>query len=100
MAQVKPVTIVASGTDSVTGNSVEVCIPLATVCGACGGAGLIQNPAWSEYFERGAPVGQEPRNSRGMWMPEEIGCVECEVVGLQVTQQGRELLEFVRRFTA
>jgi RecJ-like exonuclease len=59
-------------------------------CPECGGCGAIQSEEWAEWF-RG------PRREPHPEGPEEVPCGACDGLGRVPTEEGRLILDFVRR---
>lgn len=70
-------------------------------CGACEGTGIEYSTAWAEYFAKHPEATTRPVTEWPQPQPvedEEGPCRECGGRGLQLTNDGRALVEFMRRW--
>ena len=73
-------------------------------CGTCLTTGKVPNPIVENWHNERQLAGfkvADPKYWEGepITEPDEIGCGECDGIGYQATEAGKQLSEFMARFT-
>ena len=66
-------------------------------CSECGGSGAIQAAEWADWWERNAHLAPVDRREPEPEGPEEIPCGVCNGRQRVPTEEGEQLLAFIRR---
>ena len=71
-------------------------VELDRKCSECGGSGVVQSAEWADWWERNIDRAEVDRTEQPDG-PEEIPCGVCNGRQRVPTEEGEQLLAFVRR---
>lgn len=66
-------------------------------CPTCKGSGWVGNPVWEDWWQSNRHRPPHEREPLPEGEPEELPCSDCRGRGIEPTEAGRHVLEFIRR---